>query len=409
MRYASSLFPRTRLAAAVLLVGAISMVASACSSTGATPASASSETSTGQPPASATNVTNGSPAETSASIAAAPSAAAGPGSSESSDASGIVAFLVPDNTVTRWEQQDVPFFKTAMKKYMPNATVRVYNALGDPATQLDQANTALAAGAKVLVLSPQDTTASAAIAKAAAAQKVPVISYSRLSNGPVTYYIGKSNIEVGQDQGKWLAQATKDGDNIAILNGSPSDTNAHQFNQGYMSVLQPLFDQKKRTMVGNEWIPNYDPAKAQTAMAALLTKTHDDIQGVIAANDGIASGVIAALRQAGLAGKVSAITGLDATLAGVQFILLGDQGMSIMQPLRNFADTAAQISADLLQGKTPPSALFNTTTNNGTSDVPTHDVSVVPITKSNVLDTVDQGFYTKAQICKGIPAGTGPC
>ncbi len=320
-----------------------------------------------------------------------------------------VAFLLPENTVTRWEQQDGPAFVEAMKKFAPGAEVKLYNALGDPATQLAQAKTALTAGASVLVVIPTDTAAAAAIVTEAHNEKVPVISYSRLIKGDVDYFIGKDSVEVGRDQGQWLADNTKDGDNIAILNGSPDDSNAHLFNEGYMSVLQPLFDAKKRTMVGDLWVDKYDPAKAQAAMEQLLTKNHNNIQGVLAANDGIAGGAVAALREVGLDGKVSAITGLDATLAGVQRILQGTQGMSILQPIHEFGAGAAELTAMLLQGQTPPATFFSLTTDNGVAKVPTHAVKIMPITKDNVMAPVDGGLFTKDELCKGIAAGTGPC
>jgi D-xylose transport system substrate-binding protein len=296
-----------------------------------------------------------------------------------------------------------------MKKFAPGAEVKLYNALGDPATQLAQAKTALTAGASVLVVIPTDTAAAAAIVTEAHNEKVPVISYSRLIKGDVDYFIGKDSVEVGRDQGQWLADNTKDGDNIAILNGSPDDSNAHLFNEGYMSVLQPLFDAKKRTMVGDLWVDKYDPAKAQAAMEQLLTKNHNNIQGVLAANDGIAGGAVAALREVGLDGKVSAITGLDATLAGVQRILQGTQGMSILQPIHEFGAGAAELTAMLLQGQTPPATFFSLTTDNGVAKVPTHAVKIMPITKDNVMAPVDGGLFTKDELCKGIAAGTGPC
>ena len=320
-----------------------------------------------------------------------------------------VALLLPENTVTRWEQQDRPFFEQAMKKYAPNATVRVYNALGDPATQLSQAKTALTAGANVLVVVPTDTSAAAAIVTEAHQQNVPVISYSRLIKGDVDYFIGKDSVEVGREQGQWLADNTKDGDNIVILNGSTDDSNAHLFNQGSMSVLQPLFDAKKRNLVGDLWIDKYDPAKAQAGMEQLLTKNHNNIQGVLAANDGIAGGVVAALRGVGMDGKLTAITGLDATLAGVQRILQNTQGMSILQPIPAFGDGAAQLTAMLFRGETPPTSFFSITTDNGVKKVPTHAVKTVPIMKDNVMETVTIGLYTKPDLCKGIAAGTGPC
>ncbi|TAN34897.1 sugar ABC transporter substrate-binding protein [bacterium] len=321
----------------------------------------------------------------------------------------LVALLLPDNTTSRWEGQDRPNLIAAFKKHSPSTTVVVYNALNDPSKQQSQAEAALAKGAKVLIVIPVDAVAAASIVTEAHQQKVPVIAYSRLiKNTNLDYFIGKDSEAVGKIQGQWLADHTKTGDNIALINGSPTDNNAHLFNKGYMSVLKPLFDSNERHLVGDLWTDGWDPAKAQEEMEQVLTKTSNNVQGVLSANDGMAGGVIAALREHNLAGKVP-VTGLDATLAGTQRILLGTQGMSVLQPIPVFADDAAQLSVFLIKGEKPPADFFQSVTKNGAVDVPTVFVPTVPITKDNIQVLIQNGLYTKADLCKDIPAGTGPC
>ncbi len=320
---------------------------------------------------------------------------------------GTVALLLPDNIISRWEQQDRVFFEAAMKAENPNAKVLVFNALGDPAKQVAQTEAALTQDAKVLVVIAQDTKAAAAIVTAAHQQKVPVIAYARMiGNANVDYFVGKDSVQVGVEQGKWLAANTKDGDTIVVLNGSPDDGNARLFNQGYMSVLGPLFTSGKRKLGGDLWIQGYDPAKAQAAMEQLLTKNNNQVQGVLAANDGIAGGAASALRERGL--KVP-LTGLDATQAGVQRVIVGTQGMTIMQPVADFAKSAAKIANMVLQGKTPPASLFGAPTPDGAKSVPTIQIATVPITRTNVMDVVNARMYTMAQLCQGLPAGTSGC
>jgi D-xylose transport system substrate-binding protein len=326
---------------------------------------------------------------------------------QSPGAAGTVALLLPDNVISRWEQQDRVFFENAMKVENPRAKVVVFNALGDPAKQVAQAEAALTQDAKVLVVIAQDTTAAASIVRAAHQQKVPVIAYARMIPGAdVDYFVGKDSVQVGREQGKWLAANTKDGDTIVLLNGSPDDGNAHLFNQGYTSVLNPLFSSGRRKLGGDLWIQGYDPAKAQAAMEQLLTKNNNQVQGVLAANDGIAGGAASALRERGLD---LPITGLDATLAGVQRVMLGKQGMTIMQPVADFAKAAAKLSNLILGGQTPPDSLFGQSTPDKTKSVPTIQIPTVPIVKANVSEVVKAGMYTQAQLCQGIPASTGGC
>ena len=323
--------------------------------------------------------------------------------------SPLVVFLLPENVTARWESQDKPFFIEAMKKDYPDAQVRVENALNDPSKQLAQAEAALASGAKVLVVTAIDQKGAAVIVNKAKEQGVPVIAYDRLiRNAPVAYYVSVDGLTIGALQGKWLAENTEDGARIAVINGSPTDDNAHLFEQGYMGVLQPLFDSGKRVEVGNEWTPGWDPSKAQVQMEQILTRTNDGVDGVLSANDGMAGGIVAALQAQQLAGKVK-VTGLDGTLNGLQLILLGKQSMTVWRSLNDQAGKAAKITAALLKGEQPPATLFEgATMNNDMVEVPWAKVTPMVITADNMHLEIEDGAVTKEELCRSMPA-VGPC
>lgn len=321
----------------------------------------------------------------------------------------LVVFLLPENVTARWESQDKPFFIEAMKKEFPEARVRVDNALNDTSKQLAQAESALASGAKVLVVTAIDQEGAAVIVKKAEAQGVPVIAYDRLiRNAPVAYYVSVDGLKIGEMQGSWLADNTKDGDRIAVINGSTTDDNAHLFETGYMSVLQPLFDNGTRTLVESVWTPGWDPSKAQMEMEQILTRTDNGVDAVLSANDGMAGGIIAALQAQQLAGKVP-VTGLDGTLNGLQLILLGKQSMTVWRSLKEQSGQAAAITAALLKGEKPADSMFEgATMNNGAVDVPWAKVTPVVITLDNMNLEIEDGAVTKEALCRGMPA-IGPC
>lgn len=324
-------------------------------------------------------------------------------------ASPLVVFLLPENVTARWETQDKPFFIDAMKKTFPDATVRVDNALNDPSKQLAQAESALASGAKVLVVTAIDQKGAAVIVDKAKQQGVPVIAYDRLiKNAPVAYYVSVDGRKIGHLQGSWLADHTEDGARIAVINGSTTDDNAHLFESGYMGVLKPLFDKGARKEVGNVWTPGWDPSKAQTEMEQILTRTNNGVDAVLSANDGMAGGIIAALQAQQLAGKVK-VTGLDGTLNGLQLILLGKQSMTVWRSLKDQAGKAAEITAALLKGTKPPESMFNgATMNNGMVNVPWAKVTPTVITADNMDLEIKDGAVTKKALCRGMP-NVGPC
>jgi D-xylose transport system substrate-binding protein len=318
----------------------------------------------------------------------------------------IVALLWPENVTPRWEGSDKPIITAALKKAIPGVQVDSLNALNDPAKQQAQAEAELAKGAKVLVVAAIDGKAFAVVVKKAKAQGVPVIAYDRLiKNSPLAYYVSFDSVVVGKVEAGWMATHTKKGARLAIINGSPTDENAHFVNTGIHQVLDPLFKSGARIKVGEQWTPGWDPPTAQREMEQILTKTNNKVDGVVSANDGMAGGIIAALKAQGLQGKVPT-TGQDASLEGIQNVILGYQGVTAFKDFRLQAPAAAKIAAAILKGQKPTN--INGSISNGQVKVPSVFLPVVAIDKSNVGKLVANGwikgqFGGLAKVCKGLP------
>ena len=323
--------------------------------------------------------------------------------------SGTVAFLLPDNTTPRWMSQDAPSFQKWMHQLAPNVKVITDVANEDPQQQLSQAQAALTQGAQVLVVTAVDGTQAAQIVKAADAKNVPVIAYTRsISNADVKYMTGDDPYQIGVSLGQWMADHTKQGDTIAVIAGSTTDSFAHLEHDGYFSVLKPLFDSGARKMVGDVWTPEWDPVKAHAEMDAILSSANNNVQGVLCANDSTAEGAIASLQTHGLAGKIP-VTGIDATLASDQLILKGLQSMSVWRSVDDEAQYTAILVVDLLTNQTPDPAFFTSKANNGFADIPMKGVPSTVIDATNMQKLIDAGAIDKTALCQGFPAGTGPC
>ena len=318
----------------------------------------------------------------------------------------IVALLWPENVTPRWEGSDRPLITAALKKLVPGVQVDSLNALNDPAKQQAQAEAELAKGAKVLVVAAIDGKAFGVVVKKARAQGVPVIAYDRLiKSSPLAYYVSFNSVTVGKVEASWMVKHTKKGARLAIINGSPTDENAHFVNTGIHQVLNPLFKSGVRVKVGEQWTPGWDPPTAQREMEQILTKANNGVDGVVSANDGMAGGIIAALKAQGMQGKVPT-TGQDASLAGIQNVILGYQGVTAFKDFRLQAPAAAKIAAAILEGKKP--ANINGTINNGQVKVPSVFLPVVAIDRTNVQKLVANGwiksqFGSVAKVCKGLP------
>ncbi len=318
--------------------------------------------------------------------------------------SGKIALLLPETKTARYESADRPYFEAKVKELCPSCTIIYSNANQDSATQLSQAQAALTNGAQVLVLDPVDSAAAATIADQAKAKGVPVIAYDRQvkNSDGVNYYISFDNMRVGQLQAQALvdklnsAGMTKP--TIVMINGAPTDANAAQFKAGAHSVFDPLVAAGKLVIAKEYDDPDWSPNNAQTEMQQALTALGNKVDGVYCANDGTASGAIAAMKSAGIS-PLPPVTGQDAELAAIQRILIGEQYMTVYKAIKPEAENAAILAVDLL-GNTPPPASATKTVNNGKIDVPSILLTPVAVTVDKIESTiVADKFWTVAQIC----------
>jgi D-xylose transport system substrate-binding protein len=323
--------------------------------------------------------------------------AAGGGGEEA----GKVAVLLPDSqSSVRWETVDRPFLKQAFDA--AGIESEIQNAEADPAVQRQQAEQAITNGATVLLLVNLDSGSGAAIAANAKSQGVSVIDYDRLTlDGDSDYYVSFDNEAVGKLQGEGLVSCIEEqgveNPNIAVLNGSPTDNNATLFKNGYHSVINPKFDSGEWTEVADESVPEWDNQRALTIFEQMLQAADNDIDGVVAANDGLANSVISALKQREL--DQIPVTGQDATLQGLQNIVTGDHCMTVYKAIKKEADAAAELAIALAKGETPSAP---DTIDNGTKDVPSVFLEPVAVTRDNIGEYLGEpDFPKREEICAG--------
>jgi D-xylose transport system substrate-binding protein len=323
--------------------------------------------------------------------------------SKGSDKGGKIAFLLPESKTTRYEQQDRPNFIARVRQLCAGCEVLYSNADQDAAKQQQQAEQAITNGAKVMVLDAVDVKAAGAIVTRAKQAGIPVISYGRLiSDADLDYYVSIDPKKVGEQQGQSLLAALKQAGKptgpVVAIHGSPTDSNAPPYKEGAHSVLD-----KAGVKFAKEFdTPDWSPDKAQTEMEQAITGVgKDGFAGVYVANDGMASGAIAAMKGASIDPASRPVTGQDAEVAGLQRILAGEQLMTVYQPIKKIASASADLAVALAKGEKPP-AIATAKTDNGKEQVPSVLIDTVVITKDNIDDTViKDGFVTPAQLCTG--------
>jgi len=311
--------------------------------------------------------------------------------------------LLPDTTSsTRYTLFDAPYLKAAFRKAGVAATV--VNAHADAQKQKNQAQQCLAQGAKVILLDQLDPVSGASITNLAVAGGAKVIDYDRLVvHSKASYYVSFNNPTVGKLQGKGLVAGLKAKGTysqhpvIAELNGDVKDNNALLFKQGYDSILKPLYKNGtfKKAVAGDQYT-DWSATKARTIFDQMLTRNGNKINGVLAANDGLAGAVVASLKAHGL--KPIPLTGQDATPTGVQYILAGWQTGTVYKSVRLEANAAAAAAIAIIKGKPVPGV------NGKVSGTKSILLTPVWITKTNYKKLFADGFLKKSQVCNGIYA-----
>ncbi len=307
--------------------------------------------------------------------------------------------LMPDTkTSVRWEQFDKPYLEKAFKA--AGIAARVVNAQGDAQKQKSQADQCIADGAKVLIIAPIDSGSAAAIEKAALKKGVKSIDYDRqVEGGAAVLYASFNGRTVGVLQGTAVKNALrrKRGAVVAELNGGQEDANSFLFKGGYDSVLKPLYSKGTLKKGPDQFVPGWDNQKAGTIFEQMLVKTANKIDGVVAANDGIANAVVVALKPHKL--KPVPLSGQDATTQGVQNIISGWQTMTVFKDVRKLAAAAAKAAVAIAKGGKPPPT--GTVKTKGRSTEPAYLIAPESITKANYKKLFTSGFLKKGDVCNG--------
>ncbi len=313
-----------------------------------------------------------------------------------------IGFSMDSLQLERW-QRDRDLFTARAKEL--GAEVLVQSADGNDSVQVRQAENLLTQGVDVLVVVPHNGEIAASIVESAKRQKVPVLSYDRLiRSSDVDFYISFDNVKVGELQAKYLLDRTPRG-NYILIGGSPTDNNAQLFRRGQMNILNPAIKSGDIKIVADQWSKDWLPSEALSHTENALTQAQNKVAAVVASNDSTAGGVVQALEEQKLAGKVL-VSGQDADLAACQRIVAGTQSMTVYKPITPLATKAAEIAVALAKHQPVES---NNKVNNGSKDVPSYLLEPIAVDKNNIVQTVvKDGFLKMEDVYRNVPQAQWP-
>lgn len=330
-----------------------------------------------------------------------------------------VGIVLPTKDEPRWLQDQARFESVIADT---DYTVEVLFSQGSSATELTNVETLIAQGMKVLIICAQDAAAAGIAVENAKAEGITVISYDRLitDTEAVDYYVTFDSVAVGEAMGQYLVDnAQGQGNSLYLYAGAQTDNNAFLFFEGAWNILQPKIAdgtfvirnsseavavQDKPTLTRDEqaaiigqvttdWDFNVAKSKAESHLTA-ATADEKGLCYILAPNDGTARS-IADVFAADADVNGYYVTGQDAEIASVQYVIDGLQSMTVFKDTRTLAQDAMDMAIAVLEGK---EIVTDATYNNGLIDVPSKQTPVVVVTQDNVKEAlIDSGYYSASQ------------
>ena len=335
----------------------------------------------------------------------------------------------------RWAKAD----EKAMKEVFDaeGVTYISTDAGSSPEQQITDVQNLISQGADALIILAQDGTTILPAVEEAAAAGIPVVGYDRLIESPEAFYLTFDNVEVGRMQAQAIYDPVPEG-NYVFIKGNQADANADFLRGGQEEVLTEAAGCSAITPdnpdaecpiknVGESYTDNWAPEVAQTNMEQFLTQNNNEVDAVVASNDGMAGGVVAALEAQGLAGQVP-VSGQDGDAAALNRVALGTQTVSVWKNAFALGAAAADIATQLADGaefadisvdvaaldpsyaSSAPAAGNDAApfTTPGGVDVTSIILTPIPVTQDNLNEPIDAGWVETSVVCAGVEAGSVP-
>ena len=349
-----------------------------------------------------------------------PTASQGPGGTTA--AGGCVVGVSWNNyQQERWQKADEPNIQKAVAD--GGGTYIKADARDNSEQQITDIDSLINQGAKALIVLAKDAAAIKPAIDKAKTAGIPVIGYDRLIEDTSVFYISFDNKRVGTVMAEVIKGLVPDG-NYAIIKGDPGDANAQFLRDGMTEAGIPALNDTSGPIkvVFEQNTNNWDTTNAKNNMQAALAAANNDIDAVLSENDGMATGVIQALTEAGVNAKVS---GQDGDKAALNRVALGTQAVSVWKNANALGQAAGDIAIQLCKGTAnkdvkaptglpadaaPADLAVKDFTTPGGNTVSSLILNPTPITSANLATVIDAGWVTKEEVCAGVTAGSvAPC
>jgi ABC-type sugar transport system substrate-binding protein len=238
-------------------------------------------------------------------------------------------------------------------KTQPGVTLQIEDAKDDVSKQLSQVQNFIANGVDAIIVNPVDTSATAAITKAAADAGVPLVYVNRQPAdvdklGPKAAFVASNEAESGTLEAKQICKLLGGKGNILVMEGVLSNQSAVQRTQDVHEVIST--PDCSGIKVVAEQTANYDRTQAQNLMTNWLSKGMK-FDAVVSNNDEMAIGALQAMKSAGMDTKSAIVGGIDATQDALASMKSGDLKVTVFQDAAGQGKGAVDAALALAAGK----------------------------------------------------------
>lgn len=271
--------------------------------------------------------------------------------------------------------------------------------------QIADVENLISQGADALIILAQDGTAILPAVQSALDQGIPVVAYDRLIENDGALYVTFDNVEVGRAEARVIFDLVPTG-TYAIIKGNAADANSDFLRAGFEDIIGDAVAAGDIVICCETYTDNWDTALAQTQMEQFLTQENNAIDAVLSENDGMATGVVAALDAVGLAGSIP-VSGQDADFPALNRVALGTQAVSVWKDARELGKAAGEAALALAQGSAltdvAGTVQFDSPGGNSMTSIL---LTPVPITQDNLNLVLEAGWISEGELCQNVPSGT---
>jgi len=259
-------------------------------------------------------------------------------------------------SMDKFDDNFLTVLRNSMAEYartVPGVTLHVEDAKDDVSRQLSQVQNFIANGVDAIIVNPVDTSATAAITKAAADANVPLVYVNREpidvdKLGPKAAFVASNEAESGTLETKAICKLLGGKGNILVIEGVLSNQSAVQRTKDVHEVIATPDCSGMKVVA--EQTANYDRTQGQNLMTNWLSKGMK-FDAVISNNDEMAIGALQAMKSAGLDTKKAVVGGIDATQDGLAAMKAGDLKVTVFQDAAGQGKGAVDAALALAAGK----------------------------------------------------------